>query len=220
MKKCIAFLIISLLIITVISAQTHKIGIISGLNLSNIYPESKLNNTETKTGFIGGVNYNLNFQKNLNFDFNLLYTQQGFKIEEIYKESEDDLGYIFETNYKYNYLYLPIKAGYRFGNKIKFIPRLGIQPGILLNAKTIFTNPTSKLDQEFDNTDNISKFDFAWNIEVELNTKLNSNLELFTIITRNYSLTNYSNEKYINKINLKHKSTLIGIGFRYELIKK
>ncbi len=69
-------------------------------------------------------------------------------------------GQIADTKFSYDYFSLPLKIGCTIGDNLKIISKIGIQPSLLLNAKTIipkFDNNGDLIGEEtLDREDNVS----------------------------------------------------------------
>ena len=204
-----------------LNAQIHSLGVLSGLNISNISAENIFNNTKNKIGFVGGIKYDVIFKNKLLIGADLLYSQQGFKDQIIFRENEADPGYLVEGKFKYNYLILPIKFGYVLGNKVQIEPKIGIQPGIILKAKTL----VPAINEEFPKTtynvtDKVTSIDLAGIVECEFCYKVVSNIGIFTLVSYKYSFTDFSNKDYYGELsNLQHRILSVSLGLKYNFIK-
>jgi len=203
MRKFLSFLFI--LISTIALGQNHFVGIQSGLNFTSVKPNEDLENSSMRTGFIGGVTYDLKFTNRYQIGIGLLYSQQGFNDKPIYVEDENV--YVLDEKIKMNYDYLsfPIKFGYEMGNRIKIIPKIGIIPAYLVKAN---------------HKDYVSKFDFGGLIEVGIENDLSDKIVLCSAISYNQSLTNYFNSDYFDRYDdsaRKHYGFSLSVGFKYRL---
>lgn len=197
--------ILFILISTFAIGQNHFVGFQSGLNFTSVKPNEDLKNSSMKTGFIGGVTYDLNFSNRYQIGVGVLYSQQGFNDQPIFVEGEN--GYVLDEKIKirYDYLSIPIKIGYEMGNKIKIIPKIGVTPAILVKAK---------------HKDYVSKFDFGGLIEVGVENDLSENIVLCSAFSYKQSLTNYFNSDYFNRYDdtaRKHFGFSLSVGLKYRL---
>ena len=126
MKK---YFLIILLITTVKSfGQNHLIGMKGGLDASTFVANKSFDNTSFRIGFSGGFTYQYLFQKGFLLGADILYDQKGFTTSE--RRGTPTTGYVtwYDSNgkligewltnkYHYNYLSIPLKAGFQFGNK-------------------------------------------------------------------------------------------------------
>jgi hypothetical protein len=197
--------ILFILISTFAIGQNHFVGFQSGLNFTSVKPNEDLKNSSMKTGFIGGVTYDLNFSNRYQIGVGVLYSQQGFNDQPIFVEGENVNVLDEKIKIKYDYLSIPIKIGYEMGNKIKIIPKIGITPAILVNAK---------------HEDYVSKFDFGGLIEVGVENDLSENIILFSALSYKQSLTNYFNSDYFDRYDdtaRKHFGFSLSLGLKYRL---
>ncbi|MCU0440497.1 MAG: PorT family protein [Raineya sp.] len=104
--------------------QNFSVGPIVGLNYSNF--RGDINNNSGKLGFAGGIFANYSITDEFGLTGQVLYSQQGTKLE--------SMG--IEDTWKFDYLQVPILGAYYFG-KDKFKPKvlLGPQFGFLLSTK-------------------------------------------------------------------------------------
>jgi hypothetical protein len=138
MRQILIFLFI--FITSVALGQKHLIGIQGGLNFTNFTSKEGFANKSTKTGFIGGITYDLMFTEKNVLEIDVLYSQRGvndqFSIIDDYGQYSGQV----ETEMNYDYLSFPVKIGYKLGNKLKIIPKIGIVPAAIIKAE--ITSPT------------------------------------------------------------------------------
>ena len=188
MKKLL--IIIPFLFIAIDSmGQSKYIGIQAGVNLSNLIPFSNITRTTYPImGFTGGLKYEKQYSSKHSFGVDLLYNQQGYATD----TPAGYIGYNDYTKYKYHYLSLPIKYGYIFGDQVKFIPKIGIQPSILLSAVEfgpVYSEPTRRfVEGSKDITDETEVFNIGGVIEFEINVPHN-NLEYFALFSNRFHFT-------------------------------
>jgi hypothetical protein len=205
-------------------AQVHSIGIQGGLNFTNISAKDVFENTDNRTGFIGGLKYEFLVSQKYSLGADIFYSQQGFLDGMILKdETGNPTGESAELKFYYDYLALPMKFGYTFGKKLKITPKIGMQPSFLISAKTTLPkfSDTGDLtgEETIDVKENVSKFDLAGLIEIEFGYGISQNIDLFTSVIGKYSLTTFSNSDYFDQGKLRHISLAISIGVKYKLTK-
>ena len=76
--------------------QNHSVGLQGGLNFTNINSKESFENTKIRTGFTGGITYDLKLKGKYRIEVDLLYAQQGFTDKVIFVEDENV--YIGEEN--------------------------------------------------------------------------------------------------------------------------
>jgi len=134
MKKLI--LIFISLISLGVYGQTNLIGIQGGLNMTNLTAKETFNDTKYRNGVLIGFNYEHLLSSKLSLETGLLYSQQGFKDIITFTDAMGNpSGENDNFKFNYDYLLVPLKIGYSFGEKFKITPRIGICPSVLINAK-------------------------------------------------------------------------------------
>ena len=227
MKK--QFLLILFAILTCnIFAQSNSIGVFGGVNISNV----SLNNTtdvenpdwdgrfhsESLIGFVGGLKYQRVFKSPIVLDIAVAYNQCGY-----YLPDRSGTSYSIDVNgqitnitivdgsYLYcvfNYLSTPILIGYKFGRSFSIIPKVGLQPSMLMNVR----NKTKWYDGAV-GLNHYNRFDLAGVVEVELGYMLNDSWGIFACFDGKYSFTNYM--KLNNDSVAKHYSFSTVCGVKY-----
>ena len=133
MKKVLLLGVLSILFIGSTFAQSSKIGITAGLNVSNT---TLFNDNSFKAGFQAGVVADFGITNNFSIIPELLFSQRGYKNKNI--QIFDSQGnFTGETvTETFNYLQLPVNAAYKFdvGNDSKIIVFAGPYLGYALSA--------------------------------------------------------------------------------------
>jgi len=190
-------------------AQEQSIGILSGVNFTNV---TSKHSTNFRTGFIGGINYNVNFKNNYSFSMDILYSQQGY-IEKM--EMIDETGHASGEYAIYklhcNYFGIPLKFGYSYGNKLKYTPRVGIHTSIMPKADLIcpvFDSDGNIIGKETLTLTNKYKFDLSGLLELGVDFRLTENIGLLSLITYSHSITTFLSKS--SKMRLYGLSVSIG----------
>ena len=220
MKKILLILFISISISAF--GQKHFLGVQAGLSLTNLTAKDIFNDTEMRTGFIGGINYQLKIFEKYQIGIDALYSQQGFIDKMVYvDEYGNETGGDEKFKFNYDYFNFPIKIGYETGNKTKIIPRIGIVPSILLKAETImprFDSNGNVINHEtVDTKDYVSKFDLGGIVELGFERKLSDNILLCPSLTYKHSLTTFSNSDYFDGGKMRHYGFSLSVGLKYGL---
>lgn len=224
MKKIFLFTIAMTWLTSTAMSQVHSLGVQGGLNISNISAKDLFNDTENRNGFIGGVKYELILSEKYSIGADLFYSQQGFLDKMIFTdETGSPTGESTDFKFYYDYLSLPIKVGYSFGENFKIMPKIGIQPSLLISAKNTtpkFSDTGDLIGEEtIEVKENVSRYDVAGLIELEFDYAISLNINLFTSVIGKYSLTTFSNSDYFRQGELRHKSLMISLGVKYKLTK-
>lgn len=127
MKKLFLFMLGLAGMCTVASAQTgFGWGVKGGLNLTGV---SNFEHSQTKTGFVVGAFADYRFTDHFALSADVLYSRQGVSFG---KEAD------VRTKERLNYLNIPILANYYIIGGLAV--KAGIQPGFLLNSKSMTKN--------------------------------------------------------------------------------
>ena len=202
--------------------QKHLIGIQGGLNFTNFTSKEGFANKSTKTGFIGGITYDQMLTKKYVLEIDVLYSQRGvndqFSIIDDYGQYSGQV----ETEMNYDYLSFPVKIGYKLGNKLKIIPKIGIVPAAIIKAE--ITSPTFGGNggivtgkETIDHKEYVSKFDFGGILELGIETDLTKNIIFFSNLNYKHSLTTFSNSDYFNGQDMRHYGFSFAVGIKYRL---
>jgi len=163
MKKILV--VVFVLIASYGYAQDLKFGAKAGLNLSNIVGDD-VKDVDMKTGlyFGGFLNVPLNTRQSIQVE--LLYSRQGWKVEE--ESAEETL--------KLSYLNIPLLFRQSLGasNKIHFYS--GPQLGFLLDAEADYEDEFGSDTEDVD--DYINNIDFSLNLGFSIVVSDNMSLDL------------------------------------------
>ena len=204
--------------------QIQTVGFQFGLNLSNITAREHFEDTKYRKAISTGIKYEFLFSNKFSLGLDVLYSQQGFN-EDISYTIADEFGEIItvkpdeKTKYKYDYLLVPLKVGYSFGNTLKISPKFGLCPAILLDAKMILPAVNEngiKIDEQTFEHKNVNKFDVSGQLEIEVKYPINK-MELFTSALYRQSLTKFSNDNYFKESKMMHLGFSFSIGLTYRI---
>jgi len=206
-------------------AQSHTFGLFTGINFSNVSAKEVFDEEKYRQSYVGGIKYDFNISDKYQLGTDLIYSLQGFVSEVNFTdETGNPTGQKGIYEFTYDYLTLPLKVGLIIGDKVKIVPKIGIQPSLLASAKTkepILNDDLVTIGTKtFDVTDRVSNFDLAGLVELELNYEFYKNLNIFSCITAKYSFTPLSNSDYFNDFKMRHKVYFISIGLKYSIKNK
>lgn len=215
---------IILAIISLSSSGQSFIGVRGGLNLTNNSFNDLFINKNSRSGVSGGLTYELFIKENTSIGVDLLYNQRGFTDEIIFTDNQGNpTGQKATTEFNFNYLSLPIKAGIYTKNRKRISLNLGLVPSYLIKSETIL--PTYEFDgqiyngQTINTTDRVSRFDIAGLFEFAFNFQIKDNYWFFGTMSYQHSFTDFTNKDYFNDQNMKHYGLILSFGFRYRLTK-
>jgi outer membrane protein W len=132
MQKIFTTLLVVLGIYTTASAQTAgttEFGVNVGYNGATVTTGNGQTNSDYRSGFNAGVSVDYYFSDRWSIKGKLIYDQKGWSNGFI----DDGSGEI-ATDYKLNYLTIPVLANWHFGRTRNWYLNFGPYVGILLNA--------------------------------------------------------------------------------------
>lgn len=218
MKKLLIVLI--LLTSTSLVAQNHFLGVQGGVAWTNVNGENFIPDNYSRKGLTAGLKYEYQFKSNFQIGLDVLYSQKGFKSDiPIY-----GVDYMLITDgvidFKFDYLSLPIKAGYAIGNNLKGFLNVAAVPSFLLKAEieNSFFDADNNLE---DISDKFSAFDLAGMLELGGSYSLREQILLFMAFNYQYSFTSYtSDDEFFPVSEAYHYGFTAAIGIKYKFIKE
>jgi hypothetical protein len=208
------FITIVLSIVSIsVFGQNHLFGLKGGLNLTNISSSNFMNDTDSRTGFSGGLSYEYVLDNGVSFGADIIFNQRGFSNDLIVRDNfGNPTGEVMTTDFNYDYLSLPIKTGKYLGKTIFGFGQIGVVPSILMAAKT-FPGSDAHIV-----TSRVTKFDFAGLVEFGVGYKFNR-LWLCVATTYQHSFTTITNSEYFGDSKIRHKGLTLSLGLKYQLTK-
>lgn len=159
-------ILVTFFITTSALAQKTRFGIETGLNIATlkITPKSAFNADEltSKLGVRVGALVDIGLGNGFSIEPGLIYSRKGVKF------SSRFLGMSYETQYRYNYIEIPLYAKYNYkGLLIGAGPYIGILAGASLKGVTEDTTITEKIPIGNDpKTDGVTRMDAGLNFKV------------------------------------------------------
>lgn len=215
-------MVVSLMILSLnCLGQTHCLGFESGVVRTNINGRNFLEKNDYRTGWTGGLVYQLQLDNNLIFGTGLTYYEKGFNNELIYTDYEgnpiEPLGETI-TSFNYNYLSIPIKGGFQLGGKLACFVNLGLVSSVLVHASIDEPGIETIIDKRRTNvTERVSRFDLSGLGEIGVSYELVSSLVISTALTYQQSFTSITNENYFPQNEIKHYGTSLTLGLKYKV---
>jgi hypothetical protein len=148
MKKLFTILLLGTSCLTAFSQEKgdFEFGLHAGLNLATVTSGAKTN-TDYRVGLDAGVFGDYFFSSSWSIKAKLVYDQKGWNNGYISIEDGPD----FATNYRYDYLTVPVMANWHFGNKRNWYINGGPYAGFLISAKeTAFDIDLKEISNTFD----------------------------------------------------------------------
>lgn len=211
---------VSLLLLSIpVIAQKQFIGLKGGPSWTNTFAEDFSVNNDSRIGFTGGLTYEYKFLNNFNLELDFLYAQKGFKNEVVFTDNlGQPTGVVLTSHFDYDYLSLPIKGSFTFGEKLDGFVNIGIVPSFLMKA----TNRTpgfiiGGLSESYEVTDNVNRFDFGGIAEIGGSYTIKEQFKLFLMFAYQQSFTSITNENYFSYAEIRHFGMIVSFGFKYAI---
>jgi len=220
-KMKTTILILSIFLAIPATGQNHYIGTKLGINVTNVHLTNFMIDNENGIGFVGGLTYEYKLRSKFSIETDLLYSQKGFTNSLVYAFNSVTLEEKkSKTDFNYDYISIPTKMGFSFGNIISGIFKMGIVPSILVNAKKLEGKIDGITDdRSYNLTDRVRRFDFGGLIEVGCNYKLREQFLIFSALAYQQSFTTITNEDYFSDSKIKHYGLSGFVGLKYSLKK-
>ena len=217
MKQHISIIIIILAFAEHLSfSQQHLLGVEGGVTISSINSREGSIDPKSRTYYNLGISYELRTISKYSFKFEIKFKKQGFS-HEVYLFSPEGVSlgkYNMIDNY--NYLSFPIKVGYSVGNKLLFIPSIGLNPSYLIKAEE--SRPLYFESGEWLNIyDRVRHFDIGGIFDLQLSYLITQHLEIKSNLSFSHSFINSDIDRYASRI--MHKGLLFSLGINYRLHK-
>lgn len=164
MKKVLIVLILSCLCQTAIS-QDHNFGFIAGANFSNLKGDFKDGGLVTggRIAYNFGVFGEFYLNETVSLSPRLKYSSQGYKSNLILRQSIDDPGTLFETEFRYNYLNIPVIFKFKIINGFRL--QAGPQIGYFINGNSrIINSNIDPFDGAVSDFEVSNKLDYGGNL--------------------------------------------------------
>jgi hypothetical protein len=190
--------------------QNHFIGAKGGIAIVNV-SDALFNVPSMRTSFTGGFSYEYQMKNNFLIGSDLLYIEKGYSTDITMTNDEGITQGTAAINFHFNYISLPLKAGYTFGNKLSGFVYVGLVPALLTNAYYKGSDPNGILDDtgsfpKISAKEYTSKFELSALAEIGADYKISDSFLLTTAIASQYGITPVSN--YEN-----HENNMRNIGF-------
>lgn len=171
----ITFTTIVLIFVLKSFSQINFIGIKGGLDWMTAdqpyqHSYSEIYKKYYRQGLTGGFTYEHVDENSFSFSTGILYNQRGYKYDErwyannggyviCYDSNGNLIGDKLRYDYRFSYLSIPIKIGFRFGKRLTCSIHAGLLPSLLIGTKKLwysgnldFVNGTGQVDLVETNT--------------------------------------------------------------------
>ncbi len=204
------------------NAQNHFVGIDAGVYWSNVTSRNFADKTNYKTSFSGGLTYEYFFNKSLSIETGMIYNLRGFTVKTpVTDEAGNPTGEEMTVEDNYNYLSVPIKIGYTFGNKFFGFVKLGLVPAVLLDAQTIIPAINSDGEntgqQTIDITSKVRNPDVAGLVELGGGYKFTDRFRIKLSFSYQHSFTSITNSEYYTNSTILHNGMNLALGLNWAI---
>lgn len=220
MKKIV--IIILTLVAFKTYGQNHYLGVDAGLYFASI--ASKDYKPGFRTAFAGGVSYEYFFNKNVSVGAGLVYCARGFTT----KNEKDSLGQDLQNGAKsktnFNYITIPLKIGFSYGEKFFGFAKIGLVPAILIKAEevkpgsdaagNVIENATENL------TNKVRKMDLGGVIELGGGYNVSARCKIKLSLSYQHSFSALTTENYHPKSTWRNRGVNLALGLSWALTNK
>ena len=206
MKRLLLIAVLSLVTVTNIKAQEKgsiELGVNAGVNFSAA--TSGGNNTNNLTGFNFAAVGEYYFSDTWGIRAKLIYDTKGWA-DGFYTDQNNNT---FVTDFKLNYLTLPVTANWHFGSKKNWYLNFGLYAGFLLNAKT----GTNDIDVK----DSFEGVDFGLALGIGYKFSIDENTKLFIDFDGQGGLTGIFKQLTPGTTTIKNNRSAINFGVLFNL---
>ena len=198
-------------------SQDHLVGVQFGKNLTSASAVNSPGQVP-RDGISAGVSYEYVSKKKLSTEASLIYTQRGYKTGLPYM---NEFGELADKNYKNNhnfdYISLPLKVGFKFGNKFFGLMNMGIVPAYLIQAQTVMPGFNDGEITKIQLTRQYNKFDVAGLVELGGGYKIQNRFVIFITTAYQHSFTTTSNLIYPAQNKMFHFGLTFSTGIKVKL---
>lgn len=162
-----------------------------------------------------GITYEYLKENNFSFGAELIFNRRGaFSKDEIANFAGESIGRHY-VKYNFDYVSLPLKVGYKFGEKFFGNINAGLIPSYLINAKIKYPRIHFIGQEKYDITQYCSKIDFSGFAEIGGGYKFENDLSLFISFIYLHGINSYAKQ-----ISERHIGKILSIGAKYSFPKK
>jgi|SRR5690554_4007848 len=220
------FLIFSLVVAITVKGQTSLLGVKGGISWTNIPSHIFNDNAYFRTGLAIGLTYDYTFKKYFSTGVDIVYNQRGFSDDwPIFFDAQgnktDEKARIY---YNYDYVTLPLKVGFNYGDKFYGFVDLGFTPSLLINANVNepeFIEEIGALDPtHYVKTSvfkRMRKFDIGGLAEIGGGYKFKERYWLYLSFSYQHSFTSFSNKTYWDDPKMRHYGMFLSVGLKIQV---
>lgn len=205
-------------------AQKRLVGFEAGINLTNITKQRFETTTNWQSGSRLALTYQNLLKKRFSFSTGVEYVQAGFDSTIEYTNNTGNTLGTSDISFRFDYIRIPVKIGWRYGGRIYGFTNLGIAPGAIIFARTTIpsfeSNNFSITQSKQVVTENVRRYDVTALAEIGGGYKINELFRIYASLRFDHSLTTFSTPFYFNPANLWHYGFSFSVGTKYRLSAK
>ncbi|MEM8523625.1 MAG: hypothetical protein AAGG68_03225 [Bacteroidota bacterium] len=206
-------------------SQTPKYKVISlnsGLSITSI-TRSNIQGAPfgALSSLSGSLTYEHYYENGLFLGTALFYNPRGEQTTFTWTDQNGKITGDGKTKFQYNYVSLPLKVGYYFGNKFLGVINGGILPSYLVSltevSKNIYTIDGELIEKAKETTSdigNFNRFDLAGIVELSIGRRVGKRLWIIFSASYQHSFTNITDQNIFN-LNSYHYGVTSALGVKY-----
>ena len=193
-------------------AQQLLVGIKSGLGINNTNSDA-FTDKVNKYSVQGGFTFDYIAKSKVLIGADVLYCQRGFGNNYLFADNifTGSPGGTSTVYFNFNYISIPLKVGYAFGDKLNGYGNIAIIPSYLISGSFSETGYSS------DRTSVMNKKDLAGQIELGMGYYIAPKLNLTLSGSYYNSVTSASTYKFFNGYSIRNYGLVFSVGLKYKL---
>jgi opacity protein-like surface antigen len=222
MKK--TFLIALALLILKTYGQNHFIGIDAGIYWASIASKDFISKPNFKTDFAGGISYEYFFNKNVSIGGGIQYNSRGFVIKSETKSADNTAENEHKSKTAFNYVTLPLKLGFSFGNKFLGFAKIGVIPAILVKAQETIPVVNDNGEVTENHTENLTskvrKMDIVGMVEIGGGYRISNQCRLKLSISYQHGFSSITTDNYHPNTTIRNRGIHLSLGLAWAITAK
>jgi hypothetical protein len=219
MKK---FVILSILIAVGLTSQSQKsyLGACVGVNQTNITPFNTISSRNPRAGLVVGIQYQRFLTEHFSLIGEVAYNQRRFS-EYFSTYSYPYVSTVMTIYDNFNYVTVPLKVGYSYGERLYGFANVGVVPAFLISAQSIQSAVTLNgvyiPRSVHEETNKLNRFDVGGIAQLGVGYRLESGNSIFISATYQQSLTQFATSQYLAYNTSRFVGAAILVGYKSEI---
>lgn len=195
--------------------QSHFVGLQGGL--SSATNLGTLGNYVYRNGYEFALSYQYRQNKFVFFGADLAYSLKGFRNAILITDNNGNVTGQLNTDWQFEYISIPIKAGMNVGTKFGIFFSLAIAPAYLIHGSNKTDSNPYFLAENFDFTDKANRFDLYGQLEAGLFFRIARKVHFGPILQYQQSLATWTNKDFFEQESSYHASFLFAFTLKYQI---